>query len=438
MNITIIGTGYVGLVSGACFADIGNSVLCVDKNEKKIEQLKAGKIPFYEPSLPEIVSRNVHEGRLVFSINTHEGLKHAKIVFICVDTPPAPSGEADMRSYNAVLKAIGEFLQQYPCSQFLLVNKSTVPVGTAEYASAQLCSFRAGGVEVVSCPEFLREGTAVSDFLNPERIVIGTAENSDFISGTVEVLLKLFEPFDCPKILVSRATAEIIKYAANAFLATKISFINEIANVCERVGADVNDVAYAIGLDSRIGAQFLRAGIGYGGSCFPKDVRALSQIAGKSGYDFKLLKSVIEVNSGQRSMIIQKKRDILGDLKGKTIAILGLAFKHNTDDIRESPAIEIIITLLEEGAFVRAFDYQAAENAGRVLRHEYFEIVKDVKEVFAGADLVFIATEWPQFAELDWRDLRSQVRQAIIVDGRNILNKKKMTDLGWQYYGVGC
>ncbi len=438
MNITIIGTGYVGLVSGACFADLGNSVLCVDKNEKKIEELKAGNMPFYEPSLPEIVSRNVREGRLVFSTDAHEGLKHAEVVFACVDTPPAPSGEADMGSYNALLTTIGEFLQQYQDSQFLFVNKSTVPVGTAEYAYTQLCMFREGGVEVASCPEFLREGTAVSDFLNPERIVIGSAESSDTASAAAEVLLKLFEPFDCPKVLVSCATAEIIKYAANAFLATKISFINEIANVCDRVGADVSHVAYALGLDSRIGAQFLQAGIGYGGSCFPKDVRALNQIAGKIGYDFKLLKSVIEVNSGQRNMIIQKKRDILGDLLGKRIAVLGLAFKHNTDDIRESPSLDIITVLLAEGALVRAFDYQAAENAGKVLRHENFEIVKAPEEVFEGADIVFIATEWPQFVELDWQGLRSHMKQAIIVDGRNILNKKKMTDLGWRYYGVGC
>lgn len=434
MNIAIIGSGYVGLVSGACFAELGHSVICIDINENKIKKLKKGEMPFYEPCLKEIVGKNIEQGSLSFSLDLEEALNSSSVVFACVDTPPSETGSADLTNYKAMLKSIHSYLKKNKEYKLILVNKSTVPVGTADFANSELGIDRA---DVVSCPEFLREGRAVYDFMNPDRVVIGINAGSARAKEVEEIMLGLFEKIDAPKVVVDVRTAELIKYASNAFLATKISFINEIANVCDRVGADVEKVAHAVGLDRRIGPKFLCAGIGYGGSCFPKDVRALQQIAGNQGYDFKLLKAVIEVNNQQRMMAVNKKREILEDLSGKNIAVLGLAFKDNTDDIRESAAIDIIRELVLNGAKVKAFDFKASENAREAFKHDNFVVVDDLALVFDGADIVFIATEWPEFKNLDWKNILTKVKRPYILDGKNLLDKEIMKEEGWEYYGIG-
>lgn len=429
MKIAMIGTGYVGLVTGTCFAEIGHDVTCVDVDEEKVENLKKGVIPIYEPGLTELVERNVANERLHFTIKLSDVLEESEAVFIAVGTPSMPDGRADLRYVRQVAEEIGTHIKNYT----VVVDKSTVPVGTADEVTRIISKHADASLfDVVSCPEFLREGNAVGDFMEPDRVVIGA--DTDKAS---KIMLDIFEPLHANNVLVTNVrSAEMIKYAANAFLATKISFINEIANVCERVGADVEKVAEGIGLDSRIGPKFLRAGLGYGGSCFPKDVRALRQIAGLHGYEFKLLRSVIEVNNDQRFRVVHKLVDHFGDIRDKEVAVLGLAFKDNTDDIRESASIDIIKDLQERGAHVRAYDPVATDNARKILNGQ-ISYAESVKDCVSGADAIVIATEWPEFVEVDWKEVSTLVKQPVLIDGRNLLDPAKMEELGYTYRGIG-
>lgn len=429
MNIVMVGTGYVGLVTGTCFAELGHYVTCVDIDAKKIQKLLAGEIPIYEPGLSELVKKNVEQERLKFSTRLADVMNDAHAIFIAVGTPPLPDGRADLRYVRQVAKEIGQHLQSYT----VVVNKSTVPVGTANEVRRIIAHTADSALfDVASCPEFLREGNAISDFMEPDRVVIGV--DSDKARN---VMLQIFEPLKAENVVVTNIeSAEMIKYAANAFLATKISFINEIANLCERIGADVQSVAHGIGLDSRIGPKFLRAGLGYGGSCFPKDVRALRQISGLHGYEFKLLRAVIDVNNDQRFRVVHKLVDELDDQVGKTIAVLGIAFKDNTDDIRESASIDIIKDLQEKGMRVRAYDPVAMENARAVLNGDVF-YAADVYDCMSGADAAVIATEWPEFGEIDWERASELLRKRLVIDGRNLLDPAKMRSLGYTYKSIG-
>lgn len=427
MNIAIIGTGYVGSVTGACLAHLGNKVICVDVDQEKIEKFKKGIIPIYEPGLSRLVLEEQKKGRLFFSASFSESVPGSEIVFIAVGTPARRDGKADLTYVEEAAREIGKNMNGYK----VIVNKSTVPVGTGEKIKQIISKYYKGDFDVVSNPEFLREGQAINDFLNPDRIVIGTDT-----SRARDIMLALYEPLDFPKITTTIKSAEMIKYASNAFLATKISFINEIANICERVGADVEEVARGMGLDPRIGQAFLKAGIGYGGSCFPKDVHALNQIAGTSGYDFRLLKAVIEVNQKQRRFVIDKLEELFGDLKGRKISVLGLAFKANTDDIRESASIEIIRMLVGLGATVSAFDPKAIENAKRVL-NSAVKFFKNPYQAIKGSEALVLATEWPEFCKLNYRKIKDLLINPYIIDGRNLLNPKEMRDLGFKYIGVG-
>lgn len=426
MNIAIVGTGYVGLVTGACLADIGHTVTCVDIDAAKIERLKQGEMPFYEPGLQSVVMNNAQIGRLVFSTDLPSVLPDVEAVFIAVGTPSLPDGRADLQYVFMVADTIAKSLSRYT----VVIDKSTVPLGTATAVEARIKQVYSGEFDVVSCPEFLREGYAVDDFMHPDRVVFGARTER-----AMDVMQDIFAPIKAEKLAVSVESAELIKYASNAFLATKISFINEVAHLCERAGADVDEVAYGVGLDSRIGPKFLKAGIGWGGSCFPKDIAALDQFAGSYGYDFKLLKAVIEVNTHQRVHFVDKIKKHLGSLQGKRIAVLGLAFKNNTDDVRESAALDIIQLLNAEGAEVIAFDYKATENAKRL-----FPDLKTAhlpEAAVAGADAVVIATEWKQFKDLNWAALKSQLTHPLIFDGRNVLPAQKMRELGYTYVSIG-
>lgn len=427
-NITVVGTGYVGLVSGTCLADIGHMITCVDVDTEKVANLQAGKIPIFEPGLERLVKHNVEAGRLQFTTSLADALPNSDVVFIAVGTPSAADGRADLQYVYAVADEIGRNLDHY----VVVVDKSTVPVGTATEVEARIRANYAGEFDVASCPEFLREGCAIDDFFAPDRIVIGVRNDK---AG--DILSDVFEPVKGEKLITTVESAELIKYASNAFLATKISFINEIAQICERSGADIEEVAYGIGLDHRIGPKFLKAGIGWGGSCFPKDVVALDQMAGDSGYDFKLLKGVIEVNQEQRMHFIQKVRDTFsGSVSGKKFGVLGLAFKDNTDDIRESAAIDIIQQLLNDGAEVVAFDYQAKENAEKVLDGS-IEYATQPQDVAHGADAVLVVTEWPEFKHLDWKVMRETMNTPILFDGRNLLKPSTMQEQGFEYYSIG-
>lgn len=428
MKITVVGTGYVGLVAGACLAKIGNNVTCVDVDQEKIDRIKQGDIPIYEPGLEKIVLEEGKSGNLKFSNSLSKVIDDTEVIFIAVGTPSRKDGKADLQYVEAVALEIAENIKDYK----VIVNKSTVPVGTGKLVTDIIKNKYKGDFDVVSNPEFLREGSAVNDFMKPDRIVIGAKSNK-----ARDLMLKIYEPLDYPKITVSVESAEMIKYASNAFLATKISFINEIANICERVDADVEDVARGMGFDNRIGPKFLQAGIGYGGSCFPKDVNALNQIAGTKGYDFKLLKAVIEVNNKQRLIVIDKLEELLGNLNGQNIAVLGLAFKANTDDIRESAAIDIIRILTGLGANISTYDPKAQKNAqnalnGTVKFHSNpYATVKDAKAII-------IATEWPEFKELDYDKVKNLTKEPhILIDGRNLLAGEDMIEMGYKYVGVG-
>ncbi|MBI2410349.1 MAG: UDP-glucose/GDP-mannose dehydrogenase family protein [Candidatus Kerfeldbacteria bacterium] len=430
MNIIVVGTGYVGLVSGACLAEIGHTVTCVDIDQKKIDALKNGKIPIFEPGLETMVMNNVQSGHLRFTTKLAENFADAEVVVIAVGTPSRPDGHADLQYVYAVAEEIGAQITDYT----VVVNKSTVPVGTGRAVEDIIRKTYSGEFAVVSCPEFLREGSAVDDFMHPDRIVIGTRNDR-----AAKVMLDLFAKIKGEKLVTTVESAEIIKYASNAFLATKISFINEIAHLCERAGGDIEEVAYGIGLDQRIGPKFLSAGIGWGGSCFPKDVRALEQIGGLHGYDFRLLKAVIEVNNHQRMHFVEKMKEHFGgSVNGKRIAVLGLAFKGNTDDVRESAAIDIISALVKEGATVSAFDYEAVTNTKQVLADVPVDYAVDPYAAVAGADAVVIATDWPQFKDLDWKRISQTVGTPVVFDGRNMFNPQRMrSEYGFTYYSIG-
>ncbi|MEO6335083.1 MAG: UDP-glucose/GDP-mannose dehydrogenase family protein [Pyrinomonadaceae bacterium] len=431
MHIAVIGTGYVGLVTGACFAEFGVDVTCVDVDTTKIEKLNNGIIPIYEPGLDQIVEKNVKAGRLRFTTEIASAVEGARVVFLAVGTPPKKDGSPDMSYYQQAAKDVAEAMNGYK----VLVTKSTVPIGTGkwlrEFVTANLKTPTEFGV--ASNPEFLREGAAIDDFMRPDRVVIGSNE-----AEAIEVMKELYRPLyliETPIVITSLEAAELIKYAANAFLATKITFINEVANLCDAIGCDVHDVARGMGMDNRIGRKFLHPGPGYGGSCFPKDTRALTTVADQFGVETRIVDAVIEANERQRDAMIPKIESLVGDLAGKKIGILGLSFKPETDDMRESPAIEIIHTLLDRGATVRAFDPVAMEEAKHCLRE--IEYASDEYDAIDGADALVIITEWNQFRALDMEKVKQLLKTPKIADLRNIYEPSDMRELGFDYVGVG-
>jgi len=429
-TIAIVGTGYVGLVTGACLAELGHEVICVDANQEKIAKLKQGKISLYEPGLPDLIKKNLKSKRLAFDTDLGSAVQQAKIIFICVGTPLGTTGEMDLSDVEKVAKSIGQNM----ADPKVIVMKSTTPIGTAnDLVVRTISKYWKGSFEVASNPEFLREGSAVVDFLEPDRIVIGS--NS---SQAAKALLALYRNIDCPKLVTSIESAEMIKYASNAFLAAKISFINEIANISERMNADIEEVALGMGLDKRIGREFLKAGFGYGGSCLPKDIKSFYQIVTTDGYDFKLLKAVFEVNESQKGVLLEKIKSVYPpkQLQKKTITVLGLAFKDNTDDVRESVAIDIIKKLRKSGASIKVYDPRAMDNAKKVLG-DTVEFSSSAYKAVKDADLIVIATEWTQFQKLHWKKIMKSMRKPVIVDGKNLLNPKKMEKLGFRYIGIG-
>jgi len=427
-KICVIGTGYVGLVNGTCFADLGNNVVTVDINEQKIEDLKAGHMPIYEPGLEDLVKRNVRAGRLQFTTSYEEGLKDAKFVFICVGTPQGVDGEADLKYVRSAAETIAKKMDH----QLIVINKSTVPVGTGDWVTDIIKRNQPKPIDfsVVSCPEFLREGSAVLDFMNTDRTVLGSVDRS-----ASEAVAQLYLPLRAPIVMTDLRTAEMIKYASNAFLATRISFINEISIICEKLGADVIEVAQGMGFDKRIGHHFLQPGVGYGGSCFPKDVSALAYMAQTHGMHPQLLQAVMEINAFQRKHVALKLYDIMGDVKGKKIGMLGLAFKENTDDIRESPALDIAQHLIEQGAIVQAYDPVAMENSAR--ENPDIAMCNDPYEVAEGADALVVATPWNEFKQLDMARIAQAMGNTVLIDGRNLYDPVKMRELGFTYRGVG-
>lgn len=427
-RITVIGTGYVGLVSGTCFAELGHQVICADREEGKVARLQQGEIPIYEPGLKELVTSNLFAGRLSFTSQIGEAIRSSNIIFIAVGTPTRDNGDVDMTQVDSVIASIAA----YSTTSKTIVMKSTVPVGTGRSVEQQLRSLSAPHLDmhIVSNPEFLREGSAIQDTFHPDRVVIG-ADNSE--AGAR--IAALHAPLRSELLLTDRESAELIKYASNAFLAAKISFINEMAHVCEKVGANVGLVAKGMGLDRRIGPHFLNAGIGYGGSCFPKDTKAQLKLAQNVDYDFKILRSVIEVNHLQRERFVSKIERAVGTLKGKRIAVLGLAFKPNTDDLRDAPALDIIAALQEQGASVSAYDPAATEHASQLLRQ--VDLFTDPYLALHMADVVVITTEWDDIRRLNWRLVRSLVKEPLIVDGRNMFEPEEMGRLGFTYVSIG-
>jgi UDPglucose 6-dehydrogenase len=420
--IGVIGTGYVGLVTAAGFAELGNEVWCIDIDAEKIRGLQEGRIPIWEPGLEELVAK--HRGRLHFSTDIADALEHARLLFVAVGTPPTYSGDADLSAVFSVVDAM-------PASdRHALVMKSTVPCGTGDHIKRRFAGTGKSGFRYVSCPEFLKEGSAVADFLEPDRVVVG--DDGDWAG---EAVVDLYAPLDAPLVRTDIRSAEMIKLASNAFLATKISFINEIANVCDEVGADVVEVSRGMGLDARIGPKFLQAGIGFGGSCFPKDVTALKQLAGNSGYHFQLLNSVIEVNELQKRRVMQKLQKHLGPLVGRRIALLGLAFKPNTDDMREASSLVLSARLLADGAEITGYDPVAEEEARKLISG--IDYAPSALEAIEGVDAVVLVTEWPEFAELDLGAVASRMRGSLIVDGRNFLDPSAVRAAGLIYEGIG-
>ncbi len=431
MNIAVIGMGYVGLVTGACFAEFGVRVTCVDKEAARIGMLREGRLPLFEPGLEELVRKNLKEGRLHFTTDVAEAVDQSLVIFIAVGTPAAEDGGADLRYVEEVARVIAEHMNGYK----VIVTKSTVPVGTGERLRAIIGRSQREKVDfdIVSNPEFLREGSAIEDFLRPHRVVIGAAS-----AQAIAIMRDLYRPLhliETPFVVTDVPTAEMIKYASNAFLATKLSFINEIANLCERVGADVHVVVKGMGLDRRIGDQFLHPGPGYGGSCFPKDTMALSALAREHGIPLEILDAVIAVNARQRTRMVEKIRAAVGNLAGATIAVLGLAFKPNTNDFRESPAIPIIEALQAGGAQVRAYDPAAMDEARAVLKKVQY--CSDAYETAQGADALVLLTEWNQFRGLDLDRIKAALKRPIFLDLRNVYEPRRMRDLGFEYYGVG-
>ncbi len=431
MNICMIGTGYVGLVTGACLAEFGMNLICVDNDIQKIDLLKQGKITIYEPGLDNLVAKSTREGRLRFSSSIEEGVKSSPVIFIAVGTPPREDGSADLRFVEEVAKEIARWMDGYK----VVVMKSTVPVGTARWLKELIQKHQPqpAPFDIVSNPEFQREGSAIEDFMRPDRVVIG-AESEQAVAIMKDIYSALYL-IETPFILTSLESAEMIKYATNSFLATKVTFINEIANLCEKVGADVHHVAKAMGLDGRIGKKFLHPGPGYGGSCFPKDTRALSRIAREKGYTFRILDSVIQANEVQKQRMVHKIQEMVGDLRGKRIGILGLSFKPNTNDIRESSSIAIIRGLLEMEAKVKVFDPAAMEEARAVLPG--VEYGKDAYDVASGADALVLVTEWNQFRRLDLPRIKALLKKPIFIDLRNVYDPDHMKRLGFHYCGVG-
>ncbi|MBB3108562.1 UDPglucose 6-dehydrogenase [Paenibacillus phyllosphaerae] len=428
MNITVIGTGYVGLVSGVCYSELGHNVQCVDKLPEKVVMLQNGEVPIYEPGLQELMIKNMEAGRLSFTNEISDAMVDADLVIIAVGTPPLPNGEADMQYIEAAAKEIAQSMNGYK----VVCVKSTVPVGTNEHVRGIIANHFKGQFDIASLPEFLREGTAVKDTLHPDRIVIGA--ESEQASA---LLTELHRPLTKEIVVTDIRSAEMIKYASNAFLATKISFINEIANICEKVGADVTEVAKGMGLDRRIGSSFLKAGIGYGGSCFPKDTKALIQIAGNVEYDFKLLKAVVEVNRHQRYGVLDKLFHAIDNVYGKTIGIWGLSFKPETDDVREAPAIEVIDRLIELGAKVKVYDPIAMESFRRILDHPSIEWCENALEVARGSNALCLLTEWNEFVEADLSEVEAALLQPVLVDGRNVFSIEQIKKTGLNYYPVG-
>ncbi|WP_275667456.1 UDP-glucose 6-dehydrogenase TuaD [Bacillus haynesii] len=428
-RIAVIGTGYVGLVSGTCFAEVGNSVVCCDIDAEKIRGLSAGVMPIYENGLKELVDKNVNENRLFFSTDIPKAIEEAEIIYIAVGTPMSETGEANLTFVKSVAEMIGKHLNGYK----VIVNKSTVPVGTGKLVQAIIERNSKGEFpfDVVSNPEFLREGTAIYDTMNMERAVIGATSEK-----AAAIIEELHKPFQTKIVKSNLESAEMIKYAANAFLATKISFINDIANICERVGADVSKVSEGVGLDSRIGNKFLKAGIGFGGSCFPKDTMALLQIAKSVGYPFKMIEAVIETNQKQRAHIVQKLLDVFGDLNGMTISVLGLAFKPNTNDMRSAPSLDVIPMLRSLGALVKAFDPIAVPEAEKLLGDQavYSE---DLYETIQGTDACVILTEWPEVQNMDIAKLKAALKNPVLIDGRNIFEIEQMRNEGMIYHSIG-
>ena len=429
MNICVVGTGYVGLVTGAVFADLGNDVVCVDNDQKKIEALRAGQMPIYEPGLEEMVVRNKDDARLSFTTDLPGAVRQSDVIFIAVGTPSKDTGETDLSQVEAVATQIGRTMDRYK----VVVNKSTVPVGTGEFVREVITRHQPRPIDfdVVSNPEFLREGSAIEDTLRPDRIVIGAPNQQ-----VAMTLVELYAPLERPMIITDLPSAEVIKYASNGFLAAKISFINAIANICENAGADVSQVMKGMGLDSRIGMQFLQAGLGYGGSCFPKDVDSLIHTASRFGYDFKLLRSVVEINKERASHLVDMMRKAMGGLEDKTIAVLGLAFKPNTDDMREAKSIEVVRLLHAAGAQVRAYDPVAMANA-KALMPEGVVFCESAYEAAAGADGVALLTEWNEFKYLNLDRLRGLLRHRLIFDARNLYEPERMRRLGFEYYSIG-
>ncbi len=430
MNVAVIGTGYVGLVSGTCFAETGNRVVCVDIDQQKIDMLRAGKITIFEPGLDILFKRNLKEGRLSFTNNLEEAVADAQVVFLALPTPPGEGGAADLKYVLGVADQLGKIMKGYK----IIVDKSTVPVGTADKVHAAIAVNYKGEFDVVSNPEFLREGVAVDDFMKPDRVVIGAETQRAF-----EVMDDLYAPYvrqGNPVMHMDTRSAELTKYAANSFLATKISFMNEIAQMCELLGADVDMVRKGIGSDDRIGKRFLFPGIGYGGSCFPKDVQALVYSADQVNYDFKILKAVEGVNAIQKLALIPKITAHFGDIKGKTIAVWGLAFKPNTDDIREAPALEMIADLIERGASIQCYDPEAMENVKLILGDK-IQFCEKASSALEGADFLVIATEWPEFRNPDFAVMASQLKEKVIFDGRNLFDLDQMRKQGFTYYSIG-
>jgi UDPglucose 6-dehydrogenase len=428
MKLTIIGTGYVGLVTGTCFAEVGHQVVCVDNDAAKVKMLQAGGLPIYEPGLEELVKKNVAAGRLSFTHSTSEGVKKSDVVFIAVPTPPQADGSVDLSFIERVARDIAGAMTEYK----IIVDKSTVPVKTGDKVAETIKRYCQAKVEfdVVSNPEFLREGFAVSDLMKPDRIVIGVRS-----PRPVEAMKKIYEPFNAPIIVTDINSAELIKHAANSFLALKISYINAIATVCEAAGANVQEVARGIGMDERIGRRFLNAGIGFGGSCFPKDLSAFIKITEQIGYDFKLLKEVQRINESQMERFVKKITDTLWVLKDKKIGVLGLAFKQNTDDVRSSPAIEMCQRLLKEGATLRVHDPKAMDKARALLPDVTY--VPDMNAVAEGCDALVVATEWDEFKKLDLGRARKSLTHPIMFDGRNLFDPAEMEKHGWIYKSIG-
>ncbi|MBL7877087.1 MAG: UDP-glucose/GDP-mannose dehydrogenase family protein [Cyclobacteriaceae bacterium] len=431
MKIAVVGTGYVGLVTGTCFSETGNTVTCIDIDAEKVKKLNSGKITIYEPGLELLFERNLKQGRLFFTTDLKQGIADAQIIFLALPTPPGEDGSADLKYILGVAKDLGPLLKDYT----IIVDKSTVPVGTADRVKEKIAAGTKVEFDVVSNPEFLREGVAVDDFMKPERVVIGTSS-----ARAKKIMETLYAPFvrqGNPLVFMDERSAELTKYAANSFLATKISFMNEIANLCELVGADVDSVRKGIGTDSRIGKRFLFPGIGYGGSCFPKDVQALAKSSSDVKYDFRILEAVMEVNADQKTKLIPRIKDFYkGNLKGKVFAFWGLSFKPHTDDIREAPALYNIEELLRAGAIVKAHDPESMENV-KQLMGDKIEFTETPYDAAKDADAIFIATEWPEFRTPDFERLSAGLKHKVIFDGRNLYDLTQMKELGYTYFSIG-